>query len=268
MNAIFAKAPFIFLYCLIALVMNVARPSGREARGDEAVVETSKKSAAARQLIEQLGNADVKSKSGPEGSDPYLIIPTTFNWEREKHVCENIDKLIEMGTDAFPELIAHLDDNRFCGFWLGAVERPVHVGKICREIIERQVEVFHYDIHAPIIIKWVPNTLPQSDWEPERKPVWERWWKKNQDKSLRKLQIEAAEASIALLNRSKERDRGFDSWRAKQIKGLQRMIEDLKKSKKPKPARAVRPAHDLRIPQQSSVKRVGDEDRYYYCDPS
>jgi len=262
MNRIIGKLSFLLPYCVVAVVVIAAWPICQAARGEEAARKDREKTEVVRRLIEGLGNKDVKMKGWIDSSRPYLIIPKTFDWELQKHIGENVEKLVAMGMDAFPELIAHLDDQRFCGYWETAEVGPIHVGPICEEIMERQVEPFHYDVHAPIIIAWVPQTLPRG-----KKTDWEAWWKKNKDKSLRELQIEAGEASIRILKHAKQPnaiDEDFDSWRARQIKGLERMVGKLKRSKRPMPARS---GQDLHLLRQDYVQRVGGEDRYYFVSP-
>ncbi len=261
MNRINGKWLCLLVYGLVAVVMIVALPICQAARGGEPAGKDLENRALIRRLVEGLHNGVKEPKiKDMDAGPPYLIIPKTFDWESQKRICANIEKLVGMGTDAFSELIAHVDDHRFCGFWEFAEEEPVSVGRICEEIIERQVEPFHYDVHSPIISARVPHTLPKG-----RKRDWEAWWKRNQDKSLRELQINAAEASITILKHTRNDrtfpDESFDSWRARQIKGLTKMVEELKKSRKPKPARS---GHFFRLLRQDRVKRVGDENRYYY----
>jgi hypothetical protein len=217
-------------------------------------------------LIAGLGNKGVVIKGWRGNSDPYLIIPKGFDWKMQEHVNDNIARLVEMGVDAFPQLIAHRNDDRFCGFRVGEVDTPRRVGSICEDIIEGQIDVFPYEVDRKIVMTWVPHPLWQWDFEKGKESDkeemdWNAWWKKNKNRSLYRLQIDVAEAAIAILKKSKRDDEGFASWRSRQIKGLEQMIQELKKSKKPKPPRGA--PHVSTIPR-ALVKTVGNEQRYYF----
>jgi hypothetical protein len=254
---------------ILAVVMGMSGLMCLQASGKEPTKADRTKTKLIRELIDGLGNRGVVIKDR-RSSNPYLVIPKTFDWKLCKHVYENIEKLMGMGIDAFPELIAHQDDGRFCGFHVVEVEDPTDVGFICEHIITSQVEVFPYDVYAPGVVTWVPHTIPQYDSEempagPDSdklwKKSWDKWWKKSKDKSLRELQITAAEESITCLRKAKIDDPDFASWRTKQIKGLNKMIAELKQSKKPKRAKF---GYVIQFPSPDLVKTVGNEQRYYF----
>jgi hypothetical protein len=257
---------------VLAVVLSVSGAIYPQATAKEPKKADQDKTKRIRDLIDGLGNRGVVIND--KTADAYLVIPKTFDWERCKHARDNIDKLMAMGMDAFPELISHHDDGRFCGFREGAIDRPTSVGDVCADIIESQVDVSSYDVYAPKVIGWVPPTIPRfgreitpglsdsyESWKKSWDKGWDRWWKRSKDKSLRELQIKAAEDSITWLRKSKTDDPDFPSWQDKQVEGLKKMISQLKQSKKPK--RGEFP-YGLRVPDLNSVKKVGDEQRYYF----
>jgi hypothetical protein len=89
---------------------------------------------------------------------------------------------------------------------------------------------------------------------------WAKWWKKHRDKSLLEMQIAVAESSLSIL-KSKDERRRFNPWGHRQLKGLEEMIQELRKDKKPKAG--VLTFH-ITLVERSLVKKVGDEERYYF----
>jgi len=215
----------------------------------------------ARKLIAGLGNKGVEVKHSYETDAPYVVIPKDFDWKSHAKVNDRVEKLIELGMDAFPELIHAPNGDLFCGFYdTGVVEKPETVWRLCEKIIVCQVEVFDFEIAGQSQLSWIPHVLRGDGWR-NNGVDWDKWWKKNKGKSLRKLQIEAAEEAIAILEKTKDDREDFKEWRAKQIKGLKKMIAKLEKSKKPMPP--SHPPH-VRLVRQECVKKVGNQERYYY----
>ena len=257
------------LFCFVsALLLLLPLLILQNVRGDEPSKDENAKKA--RELIERLGYKDVIIKGWPRSRDPYLVIPKNFKWKHQE-INENIDKLIKMGLDAFPELVAHLDDDRLCGFEVIEVETPIRVGTVCSNIIKCQICVFEYDVRDKEMWQWEPHPLGEDDSGEFKGFDAKKWWEKNRNKSLCELQIDAAKKSLNILKNTKknrrsdfwgtDRRKEYQSWRTKQIKGLESLIKELEETNKPKPIEGSLHIGTIR---ERDIKKVGDEDRVYF----
>jgi hypothetical protein len=247
-------------YCFPAMIMTMVCLACSSIFAEKPIKTEKDREKRIRTLINGLGNKNVTINWENE-SEPYLILPDDFDWKIQEHVSENIEELFQIGKDAFPELIAHMNDTRFCGFRVGAVDSPRKVGQICDCIIEQQIDVFEYDVYAPIVHSWLPHPFYEMIRDKDGRSDAEEWWKSNRHKSLRELQIEAARKAIEILKKSKEDAEDYDSWRNKEIAGLEKLIQELKQSKKPKSADL---GFDLHGIHRKEIKRINNENRYYF----
>jgi hypothetical protein len=127
-------------------------------------------------------------------------LPDGFDKEAQKRVVRAWDHLAGQGVAAFPALIEHLNDERYSTSIASPISEYWHnwsVGQVSKRIIESQIETW-----GPYSVgKGDPRSRPPrphycaKDFE-QKKSV-EVWWKAHQDKSLRDIQIEALEWTIA-----------------------------------------------------------------------
>jgi hypothetical protein len=205
-----------------------------------------------------LGNQGVRVVYPKEGN-PYLVIPGTFNWDAHRRLRDTIGELLKMGGAGFPDLAEHVKDDRFSCFVVGAVDRPHNVGWICEQLIKCQIDVYPYSVTEQ------GELVPRYDLEERllsRSNVssWAKWWKKHKDKSLLEMQVAVAESSLSILTSEDEGPR-FNPWGRRQVKGIEEMIRELRKDKKP---RAGVVGFDIHLMEKSGVTQAGDEERYYF----
>ncbi len=250
------------------LVLTWLLPAVRGAESDRGEPVSNQR---ARELIDELGNKGVRAVY-PEQGDPYLVIPKTFNWDAHQEVRRTINEIIKMGVAAFPDLAAHANDDRFSCFVVGAVDVPRKVGAICEAILGCQIDVYPYDIRSKQEMMWHVNAIHRLHSE-NKSAGWAEWWKKNRDKSLLEMQIAVAESCMLTFKSEKRQEsqdmdtmdteeyHQFDIWRASQLKGLEQMVQELKKEKRPKPGNLWL---DIRTIDRSRVTKIGDEERYRF----
>ena len=89
---------------------------------------------------------------------------------------------------------------------------------------------------------------------------WSDWWKKHKDKSLLEMQIAVAESSLSIL-KSAKKGSGLASWGSRQVKGIEQMIQELKKGGRPK-ARVL--DDDIHLVKRSHVTTIDGEERYSF----
>ena len=149
-----------FMACLVVATVNGSEPTKKE----------QNKTRHIRKLIESLGYNGVRVVNDypKHDTNPYLVIPRAMDWDSHtKDFHKTIRELIDMGVAAFPELIAHLNDERFCCFVVGEVDSPRRVGSICDRIMECQIDVYPYHIDSKEEGLWSPYPVPGWDHEKE-----------------------------------------------------------------------------------------------------
>jgi hypothetical protein len=196
------------------------------------------------ELVEALATSDSMPKLEERRSgNAYLVFSKTPDWKRYEQVGKVADELRSMGIDAFSELVAHATDSRFCCVVQGCEVDEWHsVGWACREILRCQVEVYPYEVLGKLDDIYRPTLIGDFD-KPGRQSLTE-WWRRDHRKSLRELQISAAEYVLGATRRwngpngydDAEQREAFRKIRARNIKHLEEFIAKLKKSKKPEPA--------------------------------
>lgn len=144
-----------------------------------------------------------------------------FDHDRQYRVMRARDELIREGFKAFPKLVDHLDDRRYCltrgG---GASWVNLSVGDVCREIIALQVQVYQ-----PLIDSLRHNKL-RLIWVPRSKD----WWLVHKDVTLREIQLEGVKEAIKYEG---EREIGTKDERVAVLDGLNRLARRLEEKKEP-----------------------------------
>jgi hypothetical protein len=211
-----------------------------------------------RDLVESLGNP------WPEATtvhgDAYFVIPKAFDWKRYEAVAKTRQELLSLGVVAYPELVTHADDGRFCCIVDdGPVEVPRTVGAICKEIINCQIEVFPYDCGV-VPPRGYPSSVPGNPHGLSTQSM-DQWWQASNGKVRLEMQIAAAEYALTAIKAGKVRLTSEDI-KAANIKQLEEFLQNLNSSKMSKPPREFygRIVHGRR----SDAKEKDGELRIYY----
>ena len=150
------------------------------------------------------------------------IYPANYDDAAEERVMAARDAILERGVAAFPDLIRHIDDERYSYTTRGDPEH-ISVGKMCHFIMSAQVEVYHgFTSFGPGRVG--PTFVPRSKREAEE------WWKQRRDKTLRDLQLEAV--SLAL-DAARKKSEAPPAMKESQIAGLERLLKRLESSNDP-----------------------------------
>jgi len=163
---------------------------------------SEKESLDARAMVEALANHNQAPKLVGEGHDP--IFGTKFDWPENDRVWKAISLLVEHAEDAWPELVRHLDDERYCitlKAWSGFTYNWT-VGEMCREIIGRNLAEAYYqdlrpltmDVHAKLAGPAVARDIKKL----------KLWCEERSKKKLYQLQMETCEWAIAQLRKPDE----------------------------------------------------------------
>jgi hypothetical protein len=158
------------------------------------------------------------------------VFPEGFDHRDRLRVDGVIDQLVKMGEHAFPQLIQHVDDERYSytSRWMGESHVNYSVGSVCFRVVRVQVELYcaytRNDPRTDRQLRWLVRKGNEST------QALEAWWRKHNKKSLREMQLEATEWALAF-----ERKRGFhnDEARRSIVVPLERLIDRLKNSHQP-----------------------------------
>ena len=159
-----------------------------------------------------------------------IQFPREYDAEAQKNVEMAQAELVSLGKDAFPALIAHLDDEGYSLSIETAVLRSLSVGEVCFSIIEQQVDPapMRYKVRVGADGKWhgFQRYLSQHlGHETGDREGMRQWWQERRQLCLREMQIEAYAWRI-----EHERRIGFpDAAEREQI--LQPLIQELDKLK-------------------------------------
>jgi hypothetical protein len=160
-----------------------------------------------------------------------------------KDVFQAADELLELGTEAFPQLIDHFGDSRRSFDEDDPTSENVYhrsVGQLCYRLVVDQVR------------KYRPWNIP----DPRGTPGWsgsivpnnaKEWWEANKGKALWELQADSVRRVIAenkdpkwFKFDSEERHKLADEA----IRANEELLKQLTESKTPLPTTPIRPWHD------------------------
>lgn len=148
--------------------------------------------------------AKLRSPNAPplkvKGMEQRYVESKSFSWAAQGQVHQAWDKLSEAGPEAIPALIEHFDNAAYSTTIASPLSDYWHnksVGWVAREIVASQVRPFG---------QWQVGEGDPRDREARPdyarahfgdKRAAEKWWKSREKLSLRELQLEAVEWTIA-----------------------------------------------------------------------
>lgn len=175
-----------------------------------------------RQLVTQLASPNEAPKTNNR-REPHVKFPSSYDREAQMKVIAARQLLYDNFADALPELIAAIDDQRYCitiDWAEGDGYYNENVGAVCKNIIASQLEVYRAKLKFSGPGHWHKYTYPIS----------KEWWEKHKDKSHRELQILAIDWAIDKRKNEKEFDRDD---RKNELAELIKLREQLASSDKP-----------------------------------
>jgi hypothetical protein len=174
---------------------------------------------------------------------PNLVTPTDKCWpehppnydrEAQKRVLAAMQKLRAIGLPAFPYLIERVDDKRYCLTEDAAsCDFAFSVGTICYRTVEAHLQAFgpHHTKgegdprqrpSRPHYIREHELTTPNN---------FQAWWKTHKDKSMREIQIEVLEWTIA------EEEKRPNDVSVEERNHLKTVLAKLRRASEPLPPR-------------------------------
>jgi hypothetical protein len=194
-------------------------------------------------LVEQLASPNKAPGLGPKDGG-VGDIRKGFDWKAQQRVHDAWDELVRMEEKAFPALIRHLDDRRYCTSLSFSYLVDQNVGEICRMILASQLELFYRQLghdHAAGLFEVEPSYIAAHF--NDRKMA-EEWTMQHKGKKLQEIQVAVLEW---LITQGQKREFSSIVHEANALGPLRYLIDHLQKTGKPLPANPVFAKARMRI---------------------
>lgn len=212
---------FILLQLLFACSMSVVHAADKEKQIDPA------------KFIEGLVNRNPAPKFQKIGTSGSLepVFEETYDWKEKSRVFQEVRGLTDHTEVLWPELVKHLEDDRYCIDLAGDGGFHTYtVGEVCRKIVIDALGQ-SYQQFVPRRTKTAVGRYSRPMGLVEAKEI-KKWCDDRKDKKLYELQIESARWAIDELKKApadqwvtvQERD----DWIAK----IEISVQELQKTKK------------------------------------
>jgi hypothetical protein len=180
-------------------------------------------------LIDQLVSPNVVTptdKCWPEH-------PPNYDREAQKRVLAAMKELRAIGLAAFPHLLAQIDDKRYCLTEdAGSCDFAYSVGTICYRTVDAHLQPYgpHTEGEGdPRERAYRPDYMRQQKLTTPK--VFQAWWNSHKDKTMRDVQIEVLEWTIA------EEERRPSDFSVEERNHLRGLLIELRRSDKSLPPR-------------------------------
>lgn len=185
----------------------------------------------ARAAIEKLVNHNpVPRLVGDKGQrDP--IFDVKYDWAEYHRVWMALRELAPKAEALWPELVKHLDDERYCMTALTWSDNThnLTVGDVCHELISNILSNAYYQHLKPNSLD-IYGRMGRPDIARDKKKL-KSWCEARRDKPLYELQMEACEWAVKRLTKSEDLPRVSNSTRRAWIAAIKAEIQSLTKSK-------------------------------------
>lgn len=158
----------------------------------------------------------------------------------DPRIWKSVDALYALGIEAFPQLIAHFDDDRY-SFEEDALSSNkkyrVSIGRLCWTIVDRQVTKY---------VAWKvadPRGTPGSGLSsvPSTRRDAEAWWEVNRRKPLWELQCDSIRRVIAANRERLQSEKAEDRLHAQEaLLANQQLLAELSSKQTPIPTKPFR----------------------------
>jgi hypothetical protein len=212
--------------------------------------EANQFSKACKDTIEELINQLATKNPAPanvKGANYHYRYPDGWKYERQDVVVRAAEKLVAIGTEAFPQLIDHLGDNRYSySDQAIAAEKERYyrrtVGYYCNELLVRQVD-HHFAWGGKFSDLGIGPTLHRHPPFLAKDTISE-WWATNRKRPLWELQADAFRWAIDVETASIFADSDQAAASQEAIRKNREALDGLIRNKKPFPTKLPYPISD------------------------
>ena len=184
----------VVLSCYLPCSAQNSKPTGAKPGVGK---EVKAKAVDARALVEALASRNRPPKH--VGEEHYPIFDPKFDWEEDARVWRAIKSATDHAEEVWPELVKHLNDERYCVTYESFSEYTYDftVGRVCHDIILRNLAAGYFESVRPT--SKVPNLrLGQPHFLFESQTL-KKWCEARRGKKLYELQIELCKWAAAEL---------------------------------------------------------------------
>jgi hypothetical protein len=223
-----AQFPFSFRVLLILLMMWWC-DSTVSGQGPGKIEKTSSEKASVdgKKLIDALA-----SKNRPPTIDadkPTAIFGKDYNWADRDRILGVLQRLVDHAEEVWPELVAHLDDKRYCiTFETDPGSDNLSVGDVCRRIISDYLSEAYWRL-LPEDSEVAQRRLSEPEAVCRERAVVKAWCQERSKKTLCELQIEICEWAIPAVNGLRDVS---DGEKRASVAAIKQQIESLHTSRK------------------------------------
>jgi len=180
-------------------------------------------------MVDALANRNAAPKITGDRRLP--LFDQTYDWSEDERIWgKTIPELVRRAEEAWPELVEHIGDDRYCltlGNDNGAYVWTV--GNICRMIAAKNLTQACYNALKP-----ESKDMSTRLWHLAAANELKSWCKARDGKQLYELQIEACQDAIAEARRPEQFFPSVEARRA-WIAGLEAAVKSLRESKRAVP---------------------------------
>jgi hypothetical protein len=188
-----------------------------------------------RSLIDALADRNPAPKLIGDADDPVAVFDPKFDWDEYDRAWRAIPALVHHAESAWPELVRHVDDERYCTTF-ESVSGDTHnwtVGDACRSIIGRNLSQAYYQNLQPESVLIYSRFRWPDLWNDRKQ--FNAWFEARRKKKLYELQIEACEWAISELAGPDDLGDVPRAQRTAWVASIRKQIEWLRESKKAVP---------------------------------
>jgi hypothetical protein len=226
-----------------AVVLAPATLMGQQSDGGDGVFSTAQKSSKETELdvhkmidaLESHNPVPVMTKTEGQADRSWgtPVFDKKYDWAEYKRVDAAIDSLVSNAEAAWPEIIKHFDDKRYCITYHNDYGYNLSIGNICQSIVINCLRKAYYK-HITLLLDMVhdPEYVAKRIRSPRifrEENGLKNWCEVRKNKKLYEMQIEMCEWVIgtvtALKNVSAEEREPF-------VKAVRAEIAELRTSKK------------------------------------
>lgn len=232
------RFPLLLLVCALCYAFSfVAQGRASDEIQESHVMEPAKDvSVDTSTMVEALANHNPPPNLLaiiPDAVPPCRIplFDAEFDWRENDRVWRAVSVLIEHAEDAWPELVKHLDDERYCITIevSSSFTYNWNVGDMCREIIGRNLAEAYYRNIQPLTMP--VNAQLRRPQVARDKKMLKSWCEERNKKKLYELQIETCKWAITQLRKPENNLRGVSNLRLRTwIAAIDADIESLRES--------------------------------------
>ena len=201
-----------------------------------------------RKMVDTLANQNETPRILGDIPDEVPLFPEGYSWKEQDRVLGVLQALTDHVTEAWPALIQHLDDDRYCiTFDQDQSVANMSIGGICRILLWENITAAYMDKIPKGQFVFSRLRRPRYIRDSYGSNTGFKEWCLEQQKEKKELYQLQIDACLWAVKEITTRDDVSDEDKDKSIKAIKREVEILRRSRTPKILKSVM-LKELRIP--------------------